>query len=149
MAGGRPTKYKKKYCDELVEYFDQPPQEILYKRTYFMNGQVKSEEPITDRPRELPTFQGFAHEIGVDITTLERWAAKHKEFCRAYARAKQIQENIWLQESMTGRYNAQFAKFFGVNCLGYKDKVEQETVITDYSLRFDDMTQEDSDEICG
>lgn len=145
MAGGRPTKYKKKYCREIIDFFESEP-EVLWKRTYFMNGVVKSEEPVS---RWFPTFQGFARLLGVNVDTLHEWKDKYPEFSEAYARAKGIQEEIWLQESLSGRFNAQFAKFFGVNCLGYKDKVEQETVITDYSLRFDDMTQEESDELCG
>lgn len=148
MAGGRPTKYKKEYCQELIDYFDQPPQEPLYKKTYFINGQVKSEDPVV-QPQEFPTFQGFAHFIGIDVVTLERWRDKHPEFCRAYTRAKQIQEDVWLRESMAGRYNAQFAKFFGVNCLGYKDKVEQETTITDYHMTFQAMTPQEADDISG
>ena len=53
--------------------------------------------------------------LGVNVDTLHEWSAKHKEFSEAYTRAKQIQEDIWLRESLSGRYNAQFAKFFGVN----------------------------------
>lgn len=148
MAGGRPTKYKKEYCKDLIEFFDQPPTEPLYKRTFYINGQVKSEEPVV-QPQEFPTFQDFANFIGVDVVTLERWRDKHPEFCRAYARAKQIQEGVWIRESMAGRYNAQFAKFFGVNCLGYKDKVEQETTITGYSMEFKSMDEAEVDEISG
>lgn len=149
MAGGRPTKYKREYCEKLLEYFRVPEREIFYKKTYFNNGILKSEEPITDTPVDLPTFQAFADSIDVDMDTLENWAKKHKEFFGAYARAKQIQEAIWLQESLSGRYNAQFAKFFGVNCLGYKDKVEQDITNTNFELRFDNMSEEEADEISG
>lgn len=148
MPAGRPTKYKKKYCDELIEWFDNPPSEPLYKRTFYSNGVMKSEELI-DRPIDFPTFQGFAHYIGVHVDTLNAWCKEHEEFSEAYAHAKMMQEDIWLRESMAGRYNPQFAKFFGINCLNYHDKVEQETKITDFSFRFDDMPDEESDEITG
>jgi hypothetical protein len=149
MPAGRPTKYKKEYCGRLVKWFECPVREIYYKRTYYQNGQIKTEEPITDTPIEFPTFQGFAHSIGVDVDTLKNWTKDHKEFFGAYARAKQIQEDIWLRESMAGRYNPQFAKFFGVNCLGYKDKIEQDTTITEYTMKFQGIDPDEADDISG
>lgn len=148
MAGGRPTKYKKKYCKEIIEFFDREPEGPRLKRTFYANGVLKSEEPITEA-KEFPTFQGFAKHIGVSMSRLTEWRDKYPEFQAAYTRAKEIQEGVWLSESMAGRYNAQFAKFFGVNCLGYKDKVEQETTITDFRLRFDNMAEGESEDISG
>lgn len=123
--GGRPPKYKKEYCQKIVEYFTKEPQQVEYKREYFNNGALKSEYPIV-MPAQFPTFQGFADEIGVHIDTLHEWREQYKEFSEAYARAKQLQEKIWLINGMSGLYNAQFAQFFGKNCLGYKDKTELE-----------------------
>lgn len=122
---GRPTKYKEEYCQRIIAYFDRPPQQTVYKRTFYADGGVKSEEPIV-LGEQLPTFQGFAHEIGVAVPTLLEWCDEHPEFSKAYARAKELQERIWLVNGMGGQYNAQFAQFFGKNCLGYKDKTEQD-----------------------
>lgn len=123
--GGAPSKYKKEYCEFIITYFSIPPQRVEYKREYFQNGNLKSETPIITA-NEFPTFQGFADKIGVHIDTLHEWKEKHKEFSEAYMRAKQLQEKIWLVNSMQNLYNAQFAQFFGKNCLGYKDKQEIE-----------------------
>lgn len=120
---GRRTLYKKEYCDEIVKYFSVQPQSCMYKREYYKDGTLKSETPILT-PAEFPTFQGFASKIGVHVDTLHEWKDKHPEFSEAYTCAKQIQENIWLVNSMGNLYNAQFAKFFGINCLGYKEKIE-------------------------
>lgn len=127
MAGkvGRPTKYNKKYCKEIIEYFDKPPQSCIYKEEYFNNGTLKSKTPIIVA-EEFPTFQGFASKIEVNIDTLHEWKEKYAEFSEAYTRAKELQEKIWLVNAMGGLYNAQFAQFFGKNCLGYKDKQELE-----------------------
>ena len=122
---GRPDKYRPEYCDTIIAYFDRPPQQITYKRTYYTDGGIKSEEPII-LAEQLPTFQGFAHEIGVDVTTLLEWCEKYPQFSQSYARAKALQEKIWLINGMGGQYNSQFAQFFGKNCLGYKDKTEQD-----------------------
>lgn len=123
--GGRPTKYKRKYCEDIKEYFRVPPTVTEYKIEYYQNGNIKSEIPIM-RGNEFPTFQGFADEIGVNFDTLNEWCKVHPEFSDAYAQAKRLQEKIWLTNGMNGLYNAQFAQFFGKNCLGYKDKQEVE-----------------------
>lgn len=122
---GRTTKYKKEYCEDIINYFNIPPQTCMYKEEYFQNGQLKSKTPIITA-NEFPTFQGYANKIGVHIDTLHEWKEKHNEFSEAYMRAKQLQEKIWLINGMSNLYNAQFAQFFGKNCLGYKDKQEIE-----------------------
>lgn len=97
----------------------------MYKEEYFNNGEIKSKTPIITAT-EFPTFQGFANEINVNTDTLHEWKKEHKEFSEAYTHAKELQEKIWLVNAMGGLYNAQFAQFFGKNCLGYKDKQELE-----------------------
>ena len=122
---GRPTKYRKEYCDDIIQYFDIPPQQVVYKQTYYANGTLKSEEPVT-LPAQFPTMQGFARMIGVNIDTLHEWRKQYLDFSEAYTRAQELQEKIWLINGMGGLYNAQFAQFFGKNCLGYKDRQEVE-----------------------
>lgn len=124
-AGGAPTKYKSEYCKEMIEYFRVEPTQAMYKKEYFSNGNLKSEVPIVVASN-IPTFQGFADKINVNMDTLTEWRKKHAEFSVAYNRCKELQEKIWLENAMNGRYNAQFAIFFGKNCLGYKDKQEIE-----------------------
>jgi hypothetical protein len=123
---GAPTKYKPEYCQGIIDYFTVEPQQVVYKKEYFQNGTLKSEVPIV-LPEQLPTFQGYADNIGVHIDTLNEWTKVHEEFSEAYARAKQLQEKVWLVNGMGGLYNSQFAQFFGKNCLGYKDKTEVES----------------------
>lgn len=124
-AGGRPSKYKEEYCEKILEYFKKTPYKTEYKEEYFVDGSLKSKVPIITAT-EFPTFQGFADEIEVHIDTLNEWCKVHEKFSEAYMRAKQLQEKIWLVNSMQNLYNAQFAQFFGKNCLGYRDKQEIE-----------------------
>ena len=124
-AGGRPSKYKKKFCKEIIEYFRKEPYVLEVKKEYFADGSIKSMNPSI-QAAEFPTFQGFADSINVHIDTLHEWCNKNPEFSEAYKRAKQLQEKIWLVNGMQGLYNAQFAQFFGKNCLGYADKQEIE-----------------------
>lgn len=136
MPAGRPTVYKSEYCEMIVDFFRVQPQITKKKKTYYASGQVKSEEeyPIA---AELPTFQKFADKIGVHIDTLHEWKDKYEEFSEAYARAKQLQEHIWLVNGMSNLYNAQFAQFFGKNCLGYKDKQEVESTNMNLNAEID------------
>ena len=127
--GGRPTKYKSEYCQEIIEYFQKEPFMIVYKGEFHKDGTLKSKLPIL-QANEFPTFQGFADKLGVGTSTLNDWVKEHKEFAESYARAKENQEKIWLINSMQNLYNAQFAQFFGKNCLGYKDKQEIDTNIS-------------------
>ncbi|MEG1945234.1 MAG: terminase small subunit [Oscillospiraceae bacterium] len=120
---GCPTKYKKEYCRKIIEFFDVEPQETTTRETFYPNGKLKSKEQIVNA-QTLPTFQGFAHKISVHVDTLHEWCKEYAEFSEAYARAKQLQENIWLVNGLSNLYNAQFAMFFGKNCLGYRDKSE-------------------------
>ena len=50
---GRPSKYKKKYCKEMIEYFDIP--------ATFVDSDGK------EKANDLPTIAGFAHSIGTTV----------------------------------------------------------------------------------
>jgi hypothetical protein len=139
---GAPTKYKEEYCQGIIDYFTVQPQQVVYKKSYFADGTLKSEEPVT-LPAQLPTFQGYADTIGVHIDTLNEWCKIHEEFSESYARAKQLQEKIWLVNGMSNLYNSQFAQFFGKNCLGYKDKTEVESTNHNLNESLDDLTPEE------
>jgi hypothetical protein len=122
--GGQPTKYKPEYCDKIIEYFNVPPQQVVYKETYNADGSLKSKEPIV-LPAQFPTFQGFANDIcDVSMMSMMRWCDEHIEFREAYSRAKAIQEKILLINSTGKLYDSQFSQFFAKNCLGYRDKTE-------------------------
>ena len=123
QSKGRPTNYKEEYCNQIIDYFSREPQQILYKKTYYSDGTLKSEEPII-LPAPIPTFQEFAERIGVHTDTLVEWTKVHESFAQAYERARQSQEKIWMVNGMSGLYNSQFVQFFGKNCLGYKDRQE-------------------------
>lgn len=121
--GGAPTKYKPEYCDAIIDYFRREPVVTNYKKEYYKDGSLKSETPVLC-PADFPTLQEFADSLNVTYQTLLNWSEEYKEFFEAITRARQIQESIWLKNGMSNLYNAQFAQFFGKNCLGYKDKVE-------------------------
>ena len=120
---GRPTKYKPRFCKDIIDYFDQPiTKEVVSKRIIKKNGEEEVETKIV--PNDLPTMEGFACMVGVHTDTLQEWKHKHKQFSVAYGQAKQMQMNIWQTNSFSGGYNPQFTIFAGKNIFGWRDKSE-------------------------
>ncbi len=77
MPAGRPTKYKKKYCEEVIEHMK--------------NG---------------ASFTSFAAKIGVPRETINRWEKKHEEFRLACKTAEEKSQQWWenfAMQSATGR----------------------------------------------
>lgn len=116
--GGRPTKYKPEYCDQIIAYFSVKPYEQIWTQTEYQNGSVKSKLTITANP--LPTMAEFAHSIGVNGDTLVEWAKdrnkeKYPGFSAAYIRAKELYRKILIINGLHGFYNARLAKLLYLN----------------------------------
>lgn len=120
---GRPTLYKSKYCQDIVNFFSVPHTEISYKTT-FVKGEPQQVE--VEKPNKLPTFEKFAVKIGVCVDTLNEWTKVHEEFSEAYKKAKQLQKDMLIDLGTRGFYNPAFTIFVAKNITDMKDKVEQD-----------------------
>lgn len=113
-AGGRPTKYRPHYCQDLIDYFTVPrpdpgnPQGMVY----------------------FPTMYGFAGRIGISDDTIADWCKKYPEFLRAYTIAQQLGRNQLIHGGLSEKYNASFAKFVGVNMGLISEHSKNESVNT-------------------
>jgi hypothetical protein len=121
--GGRPTKYRKEYCQKLVEFFSIEPTKEVTKTITTAKGTV-IEEPV-ERAARLPTFERFAVNIGACVDTLIEWTKKHKEFSEAYTYAKALQKDILVTNGLLGLYDAGYAKFVSINCTDMRDRQER------------------------
>lgn len=77
MPGGRPTKYKKRYCEDVIEHMK--------------NG---------------ASFNSFAAKIEVDDSQLRRWRQKYPEFYTACKIAEKKSLDWWenfAMQAATGR----------------------------------------------
>ena len=131
-AGGRPSKYKPEYCEDIVEYFSiDPVAERVESTRYDKDGNV-SGETLKETGPILPTFTRYALKIGVCDDTLLNWSKEFPEFLVAYRRCEKLQEDVWRINALKGTYNAAFSIFLGKNVFGYKDKteIEQNTTVT-------------------
>lgn len=68
----------------------------------------------------------FAHDVGVDTSTVYRWADAHPEFRNALTRGKQAGEAYWegeLQKMMYSRdVNAPLVKLYFANRFNWHDR---------------------------
>lgn len=119
--GGRPTKYKKKFCEAIIKYFSQATTKIE-KVTQITKAGVTSYDLVVANP--LPLFSAFARSIGVDENTLLNWTTQHPEFLGAYTHAKALQKEFLIENGMAGRYDTKFAMFVAVNATDMRDKVD-------------------------
>lgn len=134
-AGGRPTKYKKKYALELISFFSAPPHDKFLKKeviTKTKDGKEKIQREYMPMPAPLPTLLKFARHIEVDYTTVYRWAndtdkkgkPKNEEFCKAYNEAKKLQEEFLVANGLAGFSPPASFIFVAKNITSLKDKQE-------------------------
>lgn len=112
---GRPSKYDPALCEQIITWFNIDPYEVVKDR--------KVANP-------LPTFEKFAHSIGVHVDTLHEWKSAHPEFSEAYKKAQQLQMDFWRTNSLLGLFPPAFACFCGKNMFGWQDKQEVKTEMT-------------------
>ena len=137
---GVKTKYRPEFCASIVDFFENAKNEIAVDRQYY---QPKKDWDVFITPEwyehwglkseftkilatKFPTFQRWNSEILITEKTRNERVNEYPEFRNACEVAKEIQHAIWLENSMAGIFNGQFAIFFGKNCLWYKDKSEVE-----------------------
>ncbi len=121
-AGGRPTKYDPKYCEEIIKFFDQEPHFETPVVTTYKDGTTKEEVKFI--PCDLPTLAGFAREIRVNRDTINQWAKDYKEFSVAIKYAKDLQEHILVTNGLKGLYAQPFAIMATKNIMQWRDKQE-------------------------
>lgn len=116
---GRPSKYKKEYVQQLIDYFDIPAYEkhLIEKET--QKGNIINIE--TERANDLKFIEGFCKEIGIHKDTFHEWRKAHKDFSDAYKRIKALQRDMLVTNGLRGNYNASFAIFTAKNILGWRD----------------------------
>lgn len=88
--GGAPNLYKKKYCQEMIDYF----------LTH-----------VEANKSGIPEFLEFALKIGVTARTLRNWKDAHEEFREAYAFCNEIQEWYLENTGLSGKNNPRMTQF--------------------------------------
>lgn len=138
-VGGRPTKYRKEFRDQLIQFFSGDKySEFCKKRITKRDGTV--EEEFEAIAADTPFLEAFARELGVSSRTLHRWATerypddyanekkrgktKHPGFCLAYNTAKQLQKEFLIDNGLKGHYPPASFIFVAKNITDMRDKAE-------------------------
>ena len=144
--GGRPTKYKPEYCDEIVEFFSTPPYrevEITHR-----NKDGSTYTTYEDKPNDLPFLSQFARHIDVNTDTLLEWRDKHPEFSVAYKKAKDLQKEFLATNAVRGLTNTTFSIFTAKNITDWRDvkeikqEVKQESTVKVESVEIEDRLEQ-------
>lgn len=115
-TAGQPTKYRDKYCKEIIEYFSVDALELI--KDAEINGKARKER----LPARMPWFEGFARKIGVDTKTLRSWRKLHPEFDAAYEQAKELQREFLVEVGLSGKAPSSFVIFTMKNVCGWRDE---------------------------
>ena len=125
--GGRPSKYKLAYCQQLIEFM-KAGGGVVTKSVVVSLGDKQGSEIIDHPLGKLPAFfEGFATSIGVTTVTLLEWCKRHAEFSSAYKIAKQIQLEQMVAGGMAGTYQQAALIFALKNMHGWRDTEDQRT----------------------
>ncbi len=111
---GRPTKYSKRYCKEIIKYFQEKT-----KVPYKVVG-VGTTARIVANP--LPFLYDFSEHIGVTYMTVTRWVKKYSEFCDSLETAREIRKNFMVNNGMAGLYPTGVFTFVAKNLTDMKDQ---------------------------
>lgn len=129
MTAGRPTKYKKEYCQELIDFAANA--ELYYESPVETQDRKGNVTTAMKRIANAPPFlQDFAKKLNVNPSTLYEWAKKHTEFSNAIKDYEQVFGRFLQENALLGHYNAAFAIFVAKNRMGWKDKLETDNTHT-------------------
>jgi hypothetical protein len=121
-AGGRPTKYKPAYCQQLIDYFDIEPFKDI-EIPHYKNGEISWIDKKR-LPARLPTLRKFAKSIEISYVTVYAWIKQHKEFSNAFTHAQLIRKEFLIDNGLQGLYPPLTFKFVAVNLTDMRDKLE-------------------------
>jgi len=121
---GRPTTYKEEYIQKVDEYLSTCQDEEFDWTKSTSSGKVDSESWEHRIKVHLPTLEGFAQFIGVNVDSLYEWRKTHKEFAESLGKILIEQKNRLISRGLSGDYNPTIAKLILASNHKMTDKVE-------------------------
>lgn len=122
--GGPKTKYKRRYCKDIIAFFSRP--HFITKTIHYTStkGKPWTREETTARP--VPLMCEFAHNISVYHSTVLDWVKQFQEFHEAFIHAQTLQLAHLNAVTGSGSYNAHWAIFMAKNVSAWRDKKDIE-----------------------
>ena len=118
---GRPTKYKKVFCDKLIDFFDVEPYEKIELPHYHTDGKTLKWMDYKIIPARMPTLRKFAKSICIGVRTVYEWIDPNhrgnyqEEFARAFMCAKEIRKEWLIDLGLSGLTPPLSYKFTAIN----------------------------------
>lgn len=111
----RGITYEPKYPSMLVNYFSKPVyREIKDRKTWLKTIKVT----------DYPTFEEFRVNHKIPKTTWDNRVRDYPEMREAITIVNDMKKHSLVVNWLNGNFNAQFAKFVGMNDLGMAEKTE-------------------------
>jgi len=135
MPAGRPSKYDPKFCQEMIDFFTRDyerEEESTEESINLDEGKLGTKKKQAKKKTikkvgsHLPTFVRFAANIGVVHSTLLEWVKNSEEFSKAYSHCKHLQEDLLIQNALSGKYAPGFSIFLAKNITSMRDNPEPE-----------------------
>lgn len=115
------TTYKPEYAREkFFEYL----RECEYTHFPVLIEENKQQVPV--RQLSMPSFEGYATFLGVNIRVLRRWAEYDEEFYLAMVKLKEIQKIYLMNNGLSGKYHHTITKMLLMNFHGMAERSESE-----------------------
>lgn len=132
--GGRPTKYKREYCEALIDFFDVEPYEDV-DIDHYKEGKVawRDSKRVANK---LPTLWAFAKSVGVGYSTVRDWlrenhASYQAKFSVAFTQAEEARKDFLIQNGLQGLYPPASFVFVATNLTDMRNKQEVDHGVTD------------------
>lgn len=126
---GRPISYEPRFCQMLIDYFDQEPTEDV-KIDHFKDG-TKAWTDTKQKARKIPTLTKFCKIIDRSWQAVHEWlnsesAVFQQPFKDAYAYARAIRCDFLNDGALIAGYPPNTFKFISVNLTDQRDKQQVE-----------------------
>ena len=102
---GRPTRYRKRFCKMLVDFYDVEPYQLLTLKTRTIkkkNGEIIVDEEKKPIANPLPFVYEFCDLIKISPTTFHNWLKVHPDFVAAFTRAQEMQKKNLITLGLAG-----------------------------------------------
>lgn len=169
LNGGRPTKFKARYIEDIKKFFNTAPmrKEVMEVVTEFNKDgtQKKTAEKYKYMPNKMPTIFGFAKKIKCDYTTVYAWAEKGEDediekmlankdgvssdaiklasdlklFSKAYKHCRAAQQEFLMEIGLAGAAPSAAYIFTAKNVTSMRDKVESDVTVRQVKPLLDNL----------
>lgn len=121
--GGRPTKYRPEFCDEVDVYLKKNKDK--YRKVVVMKSNEKGYEKMEERlDVKLPTLDDFSTHLNVTRSSLFEWRDKYPKFSDSLEKILKEQKKRLLNKGISGEYNSTIAKLVLSSNHGMKERAD-------------------------